>query len=100
MPWISINQWKKANKIGIQPKKKPKKRKESFKLLGFDTFSSEWYNLSTHNTEAAAREAAQEKLRENESHQPTSSSGGQSGIQDRVYIGLPDGSTYRVFPEV
>lgn len=100
MPWISINQWKTKNKIGIQPKKRSQKPKKRFKLIGFDTFSSEWYNLSTHATEAAAEEAAQEKLRENERHQPTASSGGQAGIQDQVHIERPDGTRYRVFPKL
>lgn len=105
MPWISVNQWKKKHNIGIQPKKMiPKKTrpKKKFLLLGFDTFSSEWYSLGRFSTEAEAQEAAQKKLKENEQLQPSSGSGGQGflGIQDRVFIEGPDGNRYRVFPRV
>jgi hypothetical protein len=101
MPWMSINQWKKKTGIG-KPKKasNTRKRKEMFKLLGLDTFSSEWYNLGSFQTEAKAQAAAQKKLRESEKLQPTSSSGGQAGIQDQVHIERPDGTSYRVFPKM
>lgn len=105
MPWISINQWKKKNKIGV-PKKtqklkevKPKAPKERWQLIGLDTFSSEWYRLDSYPTQAQAEEAAQEKLREIERLQPTSSSGGQGGIQDQVHIERPDKTRYRVYPK-
>lgn len=102
MPWMSINEWKKKNKVEVKAtkKSKPEKAKERFLLRGFDTFSSDWYDIGSYATEAEAKEIAQEVLRENERLQPTSSSGGQSGIQDRVFIERPDGSRYRVFPKL
>jgi len=124
MPWMSINQWKKKHKIGLKqkeaiqsngkeqhkseanPKPKPHsngKEEEPdlpFKLLGFDTFSSEWYSLGSFHTEGKALAAAQAKLRVLEHTQPSRSSGGQSGIQDRVFIERPDGTQARVFPQM
>ncbi|HEY5446680.1 MAG TPA: hypothetical protein VIJ87_19920, partial [Pyrinomonadaceae bacterium] len=105
MPWMSINEWKKRNGIGrLAPKKKEKepapskKKKAVFKLLGYDTFSNEWYNLEEFSTEKKAREAGIKRLEELAISQPASSSGGQTsgGIQDRVFIEFPDGNRYRV----
>jgi len=105
MPWMSINEWKKRNGIGrLAPKKKEKepapskKKKPVFKLLGYDTFSDEWYDLEEFPTEKKAREAGIKRLEELAISQPASSSGGQTsgGIQDRVFIELPDGKRYRV----
>lgn len=91
MPWMSVNAWKKKYKIGT---KKPK----LFKLLGFDTFSSEWYNLGEFETEQMARTAGLVRLRALEQSQPTASSGGQGfgGIQDQVYIEYQDGKRSRL----
>lgn len=104
MPWMSINDWKKKHKIGLPPKG-PKDQEEPdlpFKLMGLDTFSSEWYSLGSFATEEKARTAGLVKLRELEESQPSSSSGGQAemGIQDRVFILRPDGTRHRVFPGV
>lgn len=96
MPWIPMNHWKKKERA----LKKRKAKAPWYKLLGYDTFSSEWYSLGSYPSETAAQNAAQEKLKENERHQPSSSSGGQSGIQDQVHIEQPDGTRYRVFPSV
>lgn len=105
MPWMSINQWKKKNGIGKgrATKKKAsnsKKDKKAFKLLGYDTFSSEWYNLSAFSTELAARKAGLKRLAELEITQPSKNSGGQGafGIQDQVFIEGPDGQRHRVLP--
>jgi hypothetical protein len=70
----------------------------TWRLAGYDTFSSEWYRLAgTYATERDARRAAAERLARIESHQPSGMSGGQDpdGIQDRVYIVAPDGMAYR-----
>ena len=48
-----------------------------WKLVGYDTFSSEWYDLEECRTEAQAEKRAQERLAELEQNQPTSQSGGQ-----------------------
>lgn len=67
-------------------------------LVGWDTFASEGYPLSEnaeHSSETAAREAARARLRDLEITQPSAQSGGQTGIQDQVWIVRPDGSKYR-----
>lgn len=71
-------------------------------LLGYDTFSNEWYTLDSYPSQAAAETAAKARLKELEQTQPSASSGGQGffGIQDRVYIKRPDGTEYRVFASV
>ena len=72
------------------------KKSEVWRLRGYDTFSAEWYPLQgAYRTEEAAREAAKGRLQELEVSQPSSSSGGQSGIQDQVHIVRPDGNSYR-----
>jgi len=73
-----------------------------WKIVGYDTFSSEWYALCPdYGTEREARTAALKKLEELERLQPTKDSGGQSdsGIQDRVFVERPDGTRYRAAPE-
>ncbi|HBB33515.1 MAG TPA: hypothetical protein DDZ80_13975 [Cyanobacteria bacterium UBA8803] len=78
----------------------PQKQTENcWHIEGFDTFSSEEYPLpSDYSSEADAIAAAKAYLDELESTQPTSSSGGQNGIQDRVFVVRPDGSKFRIFP--
>ena len=72
---------------------------ERWRLAGYDTFSGEDYALDgEYPTEQAARAAAKVRLAELEVSQPTASSAAQDGIQDRVYIVAPDGSTYRYVP--
>jgi tetratricopeptide (TPR) repeat protein len=74
---------------------------ESWKLIGFDTFESAWYELEgDYANESQALEAAQARLRYLEETQPSATSGGQAdeGIQDRVYVVCPDRSRYRVMP--
>ncbi len=76
------------------------KMTKGWKLAGYDSFSEEWYGIDgpDYSSEAAAQAAAWEKLKEIETLQPSAQSGGQSGIQDRVYIQHPDGERTRVFP--
>jgi hypothetical protein len=81
----------------------PKTRR--WKLLGYDTFSNEWYTYRDDKFKPlefksfnAAKEAARKKLTELEKSQPSTSSGGQGffGIQDRVFIETPEGEQIRV----
>lgn len=69
-----------------------------WQLVGYDTFEGgpdAFYPLSEHDGEEACVEAARERMRVLEVTQPSESSGGQDGIQDRVYIVAPDGTRYR-----
>ena len=68
---------------------------KQWRLVGWDTFASEAYPVSRHATEQECRDAAREFLRELETHQPSEQSGGQDGIQDRVFILGPQGEHYR-----
>lgn len=75
---------------------KKKKQKPVWRLVGYDTFSNEWYDLDgKYHSEEAAEKAAKKRMGELEKSQPSVSSGGQSGIQDRVYIEGPDGQKHR-----
>jgi hypothetical protein len=66
-------------------------------LQGYDTFAHESYPLDGEfDTEQAAIAAAKDHLDELERTQPSASSGGQDGIQDRVYVVRPDGTSFRV----
>lgn len=72
------------------------KRIRRWKLEGYDTFEGAYYPLpGTFRTEFAAQTAARARLTELEKTQPSASSGGACGIQDRVFIIRPDGSHYR-----
>ena len=68
-------------------------------IEGYDTFeggSDAFYPLEgTFNNEVEALGAARYRIAELERSQPSSSSGGQNGIQDQVFIVRPDGSKYR-----
>jgi hypothetical protein len=71
-----------------------------WKLEGRDSFSNEDYSLEgTYETASDAVKAGQKRLKELEESQPSASSGGQSGIQDQVFIVHPSGRKQRVFPE-
>jgi len=75
------------------PAPKPKK----YSLIGLDAFSGEEYMLKDdYPTEADAIAGGKLRLQHNERTQPSSSSGGQAGIQDRVFVERPDGSRFRV----
>lgn len=79
-------------------------------LLGYDAFEGEWYSLGTslnggdsldglqpsYQTREAALEGARRRLADLELTQPSGSSGGQSGIQDQVFILHPGGRKERV----
>jgi hypothetical protein len=68
----------------------------TWKLQGYDTFAREYYPLDGEfDTEADAITAAKSHLADLEREQPSASSGGQDGIQDRVYIIRPDGTFFR-----
>jgi len=72
---------------------------KKYRLVGYDTFSDEWYSLpGAYKTEAEAELAAQVKLEEIEREQPSSSSGGQAGIQDQVHVKCPNGALLRILP--
>jgi hypothetical protein len=70
-----------------------------WKLQGFDTFAGEWYSLpGMFLTEQATLRAANRQLKKLEKLQPSRYSGGQTGIQDQLYIVRPDGTTYLYQP--
>ncbi len=70
-----------------------------FFLRGYDTFSGDYYPLAgTYRSEVDAQKAARKFLQDVERSQPSKSSGGQHGIQDRVFIVRPDGASYRYLP--
>ncbi len=74
-------------------------RRGRWSLQGWDTFAGESYPiLGSYATEARAVVAAKRYLQKLERQQPTAYSGGQEGIQDRVYVLGPDGHSYRAFP--
>ena|SRR5665213_2988686 len=59
-------------------------------LQGEDTFSSEYYSLAVDIDDApTARVLQSARLRLLEREQPSSQSGGQSGIQDKVIVRYP-----------
>ena len=74
----------------------PSTQKPRWCLKGYDTFDGHWYPLSgVYHSERAALRYAEKRLAELEESQPSSSSGGQNGIQDGVWIIRPDGTTRR-----
>lgn len=73
--------------------------RRSWRLLGYDTFAGTYYSVpGRYWSEQAARRAAKGYLKKVEREQPSRQSGGQKGIQDRVFIVRPDGSMYRYLP--
>jgi len=74
---------------------------DTWKLAGYDTFAGEEYPINgTWRSQEAAEKAAARLLRQLEKQQPAAQSGGQEGIQDRVYIIRPDGTRYRYLPKM
>ena len=72
---------------------------QSWTVLGYDTFSDEYYHLEgTYSNKGEAFKAARKFLEELERTQPSEGSGGQveGGIQDHVYILSPEGIRIRV----
>ena len=67
-----------------------------WQLEGLDQFDHGRYPLpGEYESEEEAVQAARDRLAHLEQTQPTSSSGGQDGIQDAVFIIRPDDSKYR-----
>lgn len=72
-------------------------KSKGFNLLGFDTFEGEYYPLpGVYHTYKAALNAARARLKALEMEQPSQRSGGQSGIQDQVFIQRPNGNIERI----
>lgn len=68
-----------------------------WRLRGYDTFAGEWYPIpGIFLSKRAALRAARRELHGLEKAQPSSASGGQDGIQDRVYLVRPDGTMQRI----
>lgn len=69
-----------------------------YKVEGKDGFDpdADYYPVGEHSSYEEALEAARGSLEELSTSQPRA--GGQSGIQDRVYVVHPDGRRQRVFP--
>ncbi len=65
-------------------------------VVGWDTFKGREYPVSQHSTEADAQEAGRKQLLEIARDQPSETSGGPDGIQDRIYITGPNGIRYRL----
>lgn len=65
-----------------------------WQLVVFDAFCGAAYPHSRHASEAECRKAARAYLREIELKQPSEQSGGQQGIQDRVFVVGPEGAGY------
>jgi hypothetical protein len=73
----------------------------TWRLVGWDAFADEDYPLpGEYGSEIAAQEAARKRLEHLERIQPCAKSGGQApgGIQDRVLIVRPNGTSYRYLP--
>ena len=66
-------------------------------LEGWDTFGGHSYSIAgRYRSQEAAMRAAKRQLSKLEKLQPTSSSGGQDGIQDQIYVRGPNGESVRV----
>lgn len=87
-------------KITTTIKENKNMQNSKWKLEGYDTFSREEYLLpGEYDTEDDAVAAAFQRLDDLEASQPSEMSGGQGGIQDRVYVIRPDGTSFRVLPK-
>jgi hypothetical protein len=62
-----------------------------WKVVGWDTFAREEYSVAAHATEEEAVLAAKAHYADIQREQPVEQSGGQTGIQDQVYIVDPAG---------
>lgn len=71
------------------------KNKKIYKLRELDMFDFESCTFGEYVSEEEVRNAARKRLEELEISQPTAESGGQNGIQDRIYVVRPDGTEYR-----
>ena len=69
---------------------------DAYRLKGYDTFSRDYYEIAGEfPTLQEAEAAARKELQELEISQPSKQSGGQDGIQDRVYVIYPNGQYVR-----
>lgn len=72
--------------------------KGEWRLEGYDTFEEVAYPLEgTYGRREEAEAAAEARLAELERSQPTATSGGQNGIQDRIFLVSPDGARIRYY---
>lgn len=74
---------------------------KEYRLIGFDALEEEFYPLKgDYPNEQAARQAVVLRLRHLNETQPPETPGGQDdlGIQDRIFIQIPDGNKYRFIP--
>ena len=68
-----------------------------WRVEGWDTFAGESYPVSgNHRSRESATRAARAYLRRLGRHQPVGVSGGQDGIQDRVFVRGPGGESIRI----
>jgi len=65
---------------------------------GFDMEAEPFRLSGPYGSEEEALRAADARFAELEALQPCAESGGQEGIQDRLYLVRPDGSSRRLFP--
>jgi hypothetical protein len=70
----------------------------TWRLIGFDAFAREDYEIGVFATEAEAEAAADAEQAALEHAQPARTSGGPAGIQDQLFIVAPDGARRRVRP--
>ncbi|MBI5821214.1 MAG: hypothetical protein HZA88_19765 [Verrucomicrobia bacterium] len=72
--------------------------KPQFEVVGYDTFSGEYYHVSRHFFLWTARIAGRLCLWKIRRMQPDKTTGGQAGIQDKVFIMIPKGEMINVRP--
>jgi|GEM_PF-5522085 len=86
--WNARAALKRITRRGQQSTQKPR-----WRLEGYDTLDGCWYSLpGVYHSELAVLRYADQQLEES---QPSSSSGGQGGIQDEVWIVRHDGTKRR-----
>ncbi len=68
---------------------------QTWRISAYDTFAGDPYTLpGRFRSQEAAERAALRRLEILELTQPCDTSGGQDGIQDKVYVHRPDGTAY------
>lgn len=71
----------------------------AWRLEGWDAFGGHAYAIpGRYRTRRQAQRAAERELAKLESMQPTALSGGQSGLQDQIFVVAPDGQRIQVCP--
>ncbi len=67
-----------------------------WRIIGRDALDWDFYPLpGAYPNRKEAEQAARQRLCYLEGFQPTATSGGQNGIQDRVFVVSPSGTSYR-----